>query len=223
MANNQYVNKVEFGGQTLIDLTDTTAGAADVRSGTYYHNKSGKLVEGTLIEEAADIQDTIDVAGGTIRDIEIIAKGSNGLEYEEGIWTPEEDISRDWILFANTHEEAPFAYYIIDAEGYSDTQYSCQVVTYFNYHQIAGIPVYLSSSTCKYAIITYSFRTTSETNLSSGYTQLDYPYTNQSENSSMYSRYWAKETGIRAYSNTTAAYWRADRSYKWIAIFRPKT
>lgn len=46
MANNPYVNKVEYGGRTLIDLTNDTATAADVAEGKTFHDKSGALVIG---------------------------------------------------------------------------------------------------------------------------------------------------------------------------------
>ena len=51
MANNQYVNKVQYmrGGQaeTLIDLTTDTAVASDVASGKYFHLATGERVVGT--------------------------------------------------------------------------------------------------------------------------------------------------------------------------------
>lgn len=47
MANNQYVNKVEYGGNTLIDLTADTATAADVILGKTFHLASGQPAVGT--------------------------------------------------------------------------------------------------------------------------------------------------------------------------------
>lgn len=41
-------NKVVYNGQTLIDLTDTTATASDVLAGTYFYNVSGERTAGTL-------------------------------------------------------------------------------------------------------------------------------------------------------------------------------
>ena len=49
---NQYVNKVIYGGDTLIDLTSDTAVASDVASGKYFHLKSGERVVGTNTYDA---------------------------------------------------------------------------------------------------------------------------------------------------------------------------
>lgn len=49
---NQYVNKVIYGGSTLIDLTSDTATAADVLSGKYFHLKSGERTQGTCTYDA---------------------------------------------------------------------------------------------------------------------------------------------------------------------------
>ena len=45
---NQTVNKVQFGNQTVMDITDTTADAADVIQGEVFYTKSGVRSTGTL-------------------------------------------------------------------------------------------------------------------------------------------------------------------------------
>lgn len=47
MANNQYYNKVIYGGTTLIDLTGDTVTAADILTGVTAHDKSGAPITGT--------------------------------------------------------------------------------------------------------------------------------------------------------------------------------
>lgn len=47
MANNENVNKVVFGEDTIMDITDTTAEAADVTSGKVFYAKSGARTVGT--------------------------------------------------------------------------------------------------------------------------------------------------------------------------------
>lgn len=49
---NQYVNKVIYGGNTLIDLTGDTATASDVLTGKTFHDKTGATVEGTCSYDA---------------------------------------------------------------------------------------------------------------------------------------------------------------------------
>ena len=49
MANNPYVNKVEYNGQTLIDLTGLTLTAGDVAEGYTTHNGAGEIITGTAV------------------------------------------------------------------------------------------------------------------------------------------------------------------------------
>lgn len=49
---NQYVNKVVFGTETLIDLTGDTVTAADILSGKKAHDKSGAQITGTCTYDA---------------------------------------------------------------------------------------------------------------------------------------------------------------------------
>ena len=48
MATNPYINKVQYGGNTLIDLTGDTAQAGDVHTGYSFHDRSGASVNGTF-------------------------------------------------------------------------------------------------------------------------------------------------------------------------------
>lgn len=42
------VNKVNYGGTALIDLTDTTAEAANVEQGNYFYTKEGIRTQGSM-------------------------------------------------------------------------------------------------------------------------------------------------------------------------------
>lgn len=55
---NQYVNKVVYGGQTLIDLTSDTITAADLAEGITAHDKSGATITGTNTYDSDTSGDT---------------------------------------------------------------------------------------------------------------------------------------------------------------------
>lgn len=52
MANNQYTNKVIYGGQTLIDLTQDDVTVSDVAAGKKFHLPSGAVGTGTNTYDA---------------------------------------------------------------------------------------------------------------------------------------------------------------------------
>lgn len=62
MANNQYVNKVIYGGDTLIDLTPDQVTRNDVLAGVTFHLPSGEATTG-LCEYDADTSGATAVAG----------------------------------------------------------------------------------------------------------------------------------------------------------------
>lgn len=76
MANNQYVNKVVYGGTTLIDTSDVTVTADKLLEGYTALDKSGKLIVGTASAGAGSaitVTDTLDENGGTIRTITAVS------------------------------------------------------------------------------------------------------------------------------------------------------
>lgn len=52
MANNNYINKVIYGNDTLIDLTGDTITASDLASGKTAHDRSGAIITGTNTYDA---------------------------------------------------------------------------------------------------------------------------------------------------------------------------
>ena len=61
MANNTYVNKVVFGGDTLIDLSNDDVARANVINGKYFHLPTGERTTGTCTYDA----DTSDADAAT--------------------------------------------------------------------------------------------------------------------------------------------------------------
>ncbi len=82
---NQYVNKVQKSdGTPIIDITDTTATAADVSTGKYFYAVNGEKTVGLNAGgNAFAISDSIDAAGGTVRTVTAV----NISDYVDGIET----------------------------------------------------------------------------------------------------------------------------------------
>lgn len=184
---------------TALDISDTTAVASDVASGKYFYTADGTKTAGT--------------ASG----------GSGGLEYETGTWTPSEDVANYVISFTNTHTVAPvfYAIFIADSIG-TNTSGDNLGITYFNNGQFFGDGAWVNTNgtSTQYAAVLATYKSTSTAGSYTSYRPV-FPYTDQDDTNNTYSRYWATETGIRASSGSTSRYWRADRTYKWIAIWAP--
>lgn len=54
MANNPYVNKVQYGNEVLIDISNDTVAADKVLSGFTAHNKAGAPITGAIPTKTAN-------------------------------------------------------------------------------------------------------------------------------------------------------------------------
>ena len=79
MAVNQYVNKVVYGGNTIIDISDTTAVASDVAQGKYFYTLAGQKVQGTATGGSGTGSITQDQDGYLVLDDQG-SSGGGGLE-----------------------------------------------------------------------------------------------------------------------------------------------
>ena len=76
MANNQYVNKVVYGGRTILDTSGVTVTPETLIEGVTALDKTGRLITGTASAgsgSAITITDTLDEHGGTIRTITAVS------------------------------------------------------------------------------------------------------------------------------------------------------
>ena len=58
------INKVDFGGKTLIDLTADTVTAADLRQGVTAHDRTGEAITGTYTPSSSAVQMTSGIING---------------------------------------------------------------------------------------------------------------------------------------------------------------
>ena len=179
------------------DVSDTTATAPDVTAGKYFYLADGTRTRGT-------------------------SSGGGGLVYESGTYSPTVDIARPTISFTGTHTEAPIMIMMTDAKGtYDATTYSNYFFEYMDFEKFSGAGFYVSTSSIRYGWVNQQYRNTSATGISSGSSHLTHPSSDSGDGSSSYPRYWATETGFKPYTGSASRYWRAGRTYKWIAVWRP--
>ncbi len=96
MANNQYINKVQFGNTILIDLTSDTVTSDKILAGYTAHDASGASITGTC----------------TGVQIPVPSSGTNSfwISLPNGTTTPDPTDENDWIKLVFT----------VDASGNSE-------------------------------------------------------------------------------------------------------
>lgn len=151
-----------------------------------------------------------------------VAAAAGGLEYETGIWTPDESTARPTISFANQHSEPPIAILMADGTGtpHSATQ-SNYLFVWFDAQRFAGHGFPYSSSGYRYEVAYYSYRANSTSSISNAGTLCSQQTTSDSASGVNYPKYWATASEFHPYSGSTGRTWKSGRSYHWIAIWKP--
>ena len=151
----------------------------------------------------------INVAGG----------GGSGLTYETGTYTPTADTARPTISFTNSHSTTPILVAMVDTSSASGiTSNSNILFCYWDPYRAFGSGYPYSTSATRYAVAYYSYR--GSNNASSGGVLVQYNSDNTSSSSTSYSRYWVTSSAFYPYSNSSSRYWRANRTYKWYAVWK---
>lgn len=143
MANNPYVNKVEYAGQTIMDLTNDTITPSDVLNGATFHDRSGTPQTGSLIThgvydglDSSSVDDALSANQGkvlySILSLFLNARPSSDMNgncnnaTEPGLWS-----------FTNTQSNRPFDYGIIKTDVYDIDGWITQVAIGVTSNRIA--------------------------------------------------------------------------------------
>lgn len=191
------INKVIFKDRTLMDITDTTAEASNVTKDKVFYDMAGIRTLGTFVEQP-------------------------GLEYEEGTFTPEEDITEPTIYFTNTHEKSPIMWVICDVtdNGAPDNNTSA-IELYVDPYRIWGTKYYINETTNGYGYLYGAINRNS--NFFENFTS-SFSHSSDEEiglyNITSYPKNYCDNTCIKPKTKTTYGYWRANRTYKWIAVWK---
>lgn len=150
-----------------------------------------------------------------------VPTGSGGLEFESGTYEPTADTTGEKILFTNSHSEAPAFIMMVDATGTANTTSNTNMqFVWYDYYKLYGVGMPWSSSAYRYASAYYAYRATNTSALSVGGVHCSANSDSQGTGGINYPRFWTDELGFTPNSASTSRYWRAGRTYKWIAIWR---
>ena len=197
-------------------VTNTTGYiTGSTKTGTAVTVSASELVSGS---ETKTENGTYDVTNLASLIVNVAGGGGSGKTFETGTYTPTSDTARPQIKFSGTHTVPPALVFMSDTSSSSgissnsNTSFMlCDMYRCFG----AGYPY--STSATRYAIACYSYRSSNSSTV--GSVQIQYNSDNTSTSSSSYYRYWASTTDFHPYSNSSSRYWRANRTYKWIAIW----
>lgn len=227
MSMGYYQNLISETTQSAQTIHPSTTDQT-IASGTYLTGTQTIKAVTTTNLTAANIVSGVTVKIGDSTDDACVASvtgtasgGGGGLTYETGTWTPAEDVANYTILFANTHTEAPFYYCVA---GVNDTASSTTndnlVLTYTCFEQLFGAGENYGGTNDAQGVVGTRYKS-SQGGSGGASILMTFPHTDTGDTSTAYPRYWATETGIRAFTNSSSRYWRAGRTYKWIAVWVP--
>ena len=159
---------------------------------------------------------TIDVTNLAELIVNVSGGGGSGLVYESGTYTPTEDIARPTISFTKSHTTLPIMVMMSDTSAQSTlTNNSNLLWMIANPYTAFGQGYPYSSSAWRYALVSYAYKTTSNPT----YNGLQISNSSSSSSSNANLGYYVATNGFYPLSNNNSRYWKANHTYKWIAVW----
>ena len=184
-------------------------------TGTAVTVSASELVSGSETKTANGTYDVTNLASLVVN----VSGGGGGLTYETGTYTPTSDTARPTISFANSHSTTPILVAMSDTSAASGISANSNLIfCFYDPYRMFSSGYPYSTSASRYSVVYYSYR--GSNNVSAGSVAVQYNSDNTSSASTSYSRYWATASDFMPYSNSTSRYWRANRNYKWIAVWK---
>lgn len=153
----------------------------------------------------------------------IITGTVTGLVYESGTKTITSDAARLEINFANAHSVPPVFLVFYDVTGTDYPSNNTNVgMIWVDPWRLWGEPYMYNSSTSsmRYCSVVYTYRASQATSLTTSSTHFSNNSDTTTAPSNTYPRYWVSNTSFYPYTNSSSRYWRKDRTYKWIAVWK---
>lgn len=178
----------------------------------------------------ADAVNSIETSSGArnaiadaIHNIEMSGGDSGIFDIETGEWTPESDVVRPTIPFANHHDKMPvfIAFQCMEDENKAtpNTQWG---MYYFDYYQFFNPVIPTSTSANNYGIVSCAYRSKYGTSIMPLATSLARPSSDPTSTTMIisYPRFYTSENEFYPNTGTTKdRYWKAGFHHKWIALW----
>lgn len=141
--------------------------------------------------------------------------GGTTLEYETGTYTPETSVSRPTISFTNTHTRVPSIVVFADTSDPTILTSSSQLefISVMFTDTIGTSAVYDGVNYCTGGVF---YRYKSSSNFVQSFSGFK---TNAEAGTSTDINYWIKNTEFYPSTYSQSRYWRANRTYKWYALW----
>lgn len=216
-------NTSQLSTQSAATITPTTSAQIAVAAGKYTLGAvTVDAIPSQYIVPSGTINitenGTVDVTSYASASVSV-SSGGGGLTYETGTWTPASDISRGEISFNEQHSTMPIMVAIADNEtGTSLTQGSNTFMAFvYEYGAFGfGVPYNTNGTSFRYGFINCGYFSTNNASYYESYTCGNNGTGSMSTNNV---KYWADESNFYPYTNSASRYWRAGKTYKWIAVW----
>lgn len=206
------------------DTSDGTAIADDIAQGKIAYVNGQKIVgtnQGGIIPTGSQTfteNGTYDVTAIAEAVVNVAGGGGGGLEYEVRTWSPASDIATATINFSKAHTNRPFCVILQDVTSGLAPSSSNLLWNIVSWYDLTGVGFATSGTATQYARVTFVTLSNSGSQSSSNFSISSLTSTGTSGLS-----YHLTNSSFTAYTNTTSRYWRANRTYKWIAVWKPTT
>lgn len=207
------INKVIYGGTTLIDLSgDSLASADQLMQGVTAHDRTGALITGTAtgggggsVTQDQDGYIVLPPDGGG-------GGGGSGLVFETGIYEPTAATAQPTITFTDTHTTRPYSIIIEDVTGTNTTTNTVMFWTVISWYDAFGTPAISTKGGYCYGGLRWGYGASNGFAANGG----------NINSETAFATYMTPEHFI-PYCNSSSFVYGAGRTYKWIAVWKPTT
>ena len=209
------MSDITIAGATFSDVTKIQIPKSGSGTAEFLEvSGSQEITENNTYDVSALAQVVVNVAGGG---------GGGGWETESGTWTPAADTEHytDGIPYSNPHSSRPDLILMVDATGTALPTQSPAYAAFINFETLLGSKFPFSGSTLRSIGFVDYAATSSSTSTTYGGKGV-----NDSTGSTvLYASFFTSNSKFFPYTfaNGASLSFRAGRTYKWLALWKPQS